>query len=127
MQGYEPHRRCRHGLRLAVLLGASALACEDFGPRVYTARLFQADPGCLEAYAPIGLVQARDIGAQCEPVCLRLGAALYVSTLCAPYPAEVSLEGADTEECAAALAALGASASCDEASAADAGADASAP
>jgi hypothetical protein len=121
MQRHDPHRGCRRGLRLALLLAAGAAACEDFGPRVYTAQLFQAEPGCLDAYAPIGLVQARDLGSECEPVCLRLGDALYVSTVCAPYPAEASIE-ADTEECGAALTALGAGASCEETGGEDAGA-----
>jgi len=124
MQRYELYRRCRQWSERAVLLGVCAAACEDFGPRVYTAQLFQADPGCLEAFAPIGLVQAKDLGAECEPVCLRLGDALYVSTVCAPYPAEASLEAADAEECAAALATLDAGASCEEAGADDAGTDA---
>lgn len=123
MQRYQLYRGCRHWLKLAVVLGACATGCEDFGPRVYTAQLFQADPGCLEAYTPIGLVQAKDLGSECEPVCLRLGDALYVSTVCAPYPAEASIEGADVEECAAALAALD-GASCEESGAEDAGTDA---
>jgi hypothetical protein len=124
MHTYEPYRGCRPWLKLVALLGASAAACEDFGPRVYTAQLYQADPGCLEAYVPIGLVQAKDLGSECEPVCLRLGDALHVSTVCAPYPAEASLETADAEECAAALAALGSGASCEETGAEDAGTDA---
>jgi hypothetical protein len=101
-------------LRLAALLGACAASCDDFGPRVYTAQLFRADPGCLEAFTPIGLVQAQDLGSACDPVCLRLGDALYVSTVCAPYPAEASLEAAGAEDCAAALAALTAEASCED-------------
>jgi hypothetical protein len=105
----------RHGARppgtLTALLGGAvwlfvlAPACDEFGPRVYTAQRHAVDPGCLEAYAPIGLVEARAVSALCEPVCLSLGEGLYVSTLCPPYPAEASVEPEDSEGCTAALAA----------------------
>ena len=94
---------------LAVSLGAAALAlasgCDESGPRVYTAQRYSVDDGCLETYAPIGLVEAEAVSSQCPPVCLGLGEDLYVSTLCPPYPAEASIEPEDSEGCAAALAA----------------------
>jgi hypothetical protein len=105
----------RHGERPprtpAALLGAAAWlfilapGCDEFGPRVYTAQRHAVDSGCLEAYAPIGLVEAEAVSALCEPVCLSLGEDLYVSTLCPPYPAEASVEPEDSEGCTAALAA----------------------
>ncbi|MFZ5892302.1 MAG: hypothetical protein ACOY0T_14685 [Myxococcota bacterium] len=64
-------------------------ACDETGPRVYTARLFHASDmggGCLDAYAPIALVEADELSADCDPICLVQGEALYVSTVCAPYP-----------------------------------------
>jgi hypothetical protein len=89
----------------AVWLFVLAPGCDEFGPRVYTAQRHAVDPGCLEAYAPIGLVEAQAVSALCEPVCLSLGEDLYVSTLCPPYPAEASVEPEDLEGCTAALAA----------------------
>jgi hypothetical protein len=103
-------------LDIAALLGvmaglaALALGCDESGPRVYTAQRHAVEDGCLETYAPIGLVEAEALSALCPPVCLSLGEDLFVSTLCPPYPAEASLEPEDAEACAAALAAP----SCDE-------------
>lgn len=106
------HRRGERPPRtLATLLGGAAWllalgpGCDEFGPRVYTAQRHAVDSGCLEAYAPIGLVEAEAVSALCEPVCLSLGEDLYVSTLCPPYPAEASVEPEDSEGCTAALAA----------------------
>jgi len=104
------------GLRVAVGVGALSVAlgallgCDESGPRVYTAQLYEPDLACLDAYAPIGLVEAEDISSLCEPVCLRTADGLHVSTLCAPYPAEATLEGPESTECVAALAA----GTCDE-------------
>jgi hypothetical protein len=104
----------------AVWLLALAPGCDESGPRVYTAQRHAVEDGCLEAYAPIGLVEAEVSSALCAPVCLSLGEDLYVSTLCPPYPAEASVEPDDSEGCSAALAAP----SCDELVEAD---DAGAP
>lgn len=115
-------KQSRRLLLWVVGLGA-ALGCDESGPRVYTAQAYQADPGCLDAYVPIGLVEARDVSSTCDAVCLRLGEGLYVSSVCAPYPAEVSLEDpADSAECRAALATFDAGAFCEDLAAADASA-----
>lgn len=109
-------RAARSRRTLAAVLGAAAwlgllaAGCDESGPRVYTAQRYAADDGCLETYAPIGLVEAEAVSALCAPVCLSLGEDLYVSTLCPPYPAEASVDPEDAEGCAAALAAP----SCDE-------------
>jgi hypothetical protein len=118
-----PHRDTRHreGRRrrlpvvtlLGVVVGVGVgSACEEYGPRVYTAAPYRAELGCLDPYAPIGLVQARDLGSQCDAICLREGDTLYVSTVCAPYPAEATIEAADAGSCAAAVAALAAEGYC---------------
>jgi len=95
------------GLLAWLVAGAG---CDESGPRIYTAREYRALPGCLEGYAPLSLVEARDVSALCEPVCLRVAESLYVSTVCAPYPLEASLAEPDEAECQAALDAPG----CDE-------------
>ena len=90
------------GLSLAAAL---LCACSDSGPRIYTARLYRR-AGCLEPYAALGLVEASELAALCEPTCLRRDGGLYVSSVCAPYPARSSVEPPTSAECAAALAAF---------------------
>jgi hypothetical protein len=90
------------------VIGASS--CEEFGPRVYTAQRYRPELACLETYAPLGLIEAKDVGALCAPVCLARDDELFVSTVCPPYPVTTSLEEPETERCAAALAAP----SCDD-------------
>jgi hypothetical protein len=99
-----------HGVTLRratwLWLAASLCAgCDESGPRVYTAQPYRALLDCLDPYAPLSLVEARDVSSVCEAVCLRVGVSLYVSTVCAPYPGEAALVGLDDTECAAALAA----------------------
>lgn len=84
-----------------------AVACESEGPRVYTAQPYDAELDCLGDYVPIGLVTADELPGTCAPVCLRQDATLYLSTVCRPYPDTVVEESPDdSDECAAALAAL---------------------
>jgi hypothetical protein len=118
-RGHAAHRLL--GKAAAILGAVTALGCEESGPRVYTAQAYLAEAECLEQYAPIGLVEAEVLASTCDAVCLRLGAQLYVSAVCAPYPAEASLEeGQDSAECAAALEAFESELSCDST---DAGAE----
>ena len=107
--------RARSRRAIPALLGASALlllapGCEGSGPRVYTAQRHSPETGCLETYAPIGLVEAEAVSSQCPLVCLNLGEELYVSSVCPPYPARASVEPDDSEGCAAARSAP----SCDD-------------
>jgi hypothetical protein len=92
-------------LGITAWLGVFAPGCDESGPRVYTAQRHAVEDGCLETYAPIGLVEAEAVSALCSPVCLLFGEDLYVSSLCPPYPAEASIEPDDSEGCTAALAA----------------------
>ena len=103
---FKPRTISRHGIVLA--FGSWLLfACNESGPRVYTAQAFQADPGCLDAYAPLGLVEAEELPANCDPVCLELDGQLYVSVVCPPYPAEAELLAPeDSPDCATALQAV---------------------
>ena len=60
---------------------------------------------CLGPYAPLGLVEAEELPATCAPVCLTRDGTLYVSEVCAPYPAEATFVRSDeSTECAGALA-----------------------
>jgi hypothetical protein len=97
-------RGARLATSLSLCLGQSLLpGCDESGPRVYTARPYRELLGCLDVYTPLSLVEARDLDARCDPVCLRLDASLFVSTVCAPYPAETTLVPPEDETCAAAL------------------------
>jgi hypothetical protein len=80
--------------------------CKESGPRVYTAQAYRTDADCLDHYAPLGLVEAEELPSTCDPVCLRVGEQLYVSTVCEPYPSEAAPEPADSPECEKALASL---------------------
>ncbi|MGD0677697.1 MAG: hypothetical protein ABSC94_19950 [Polyangiaceae bacterium] len=80
-------------------------ACDDEGPRVYTAQAYEPEAGCLDDYVAIGLVTADGLFPSCAPVCLQQSNTLYVSTVCPPYPdTTVSVDPQDSGECAAALA-----------------------
>ena len=90
-------------------------ACDESGPRVYTAKAYDREKRCLSADAPIGLVESDDLKATCEPVCIELQGELYVSTVCPPYPADSALLAAEASpDCAAALTALAAETECAE-------------
>lgn len=101
-----------HPVRVAAVTLAAALACSESGPRIYTAQPYRAEPGCLESYVALGLVQSGDLGARCAPVCLRLDGALYVSPVCSPYPPRATLEASSSDDCAAALQAFSIGADC---------------
>jgi len=120
-------------MRLLLLLarasaGALCLAligsCSESGPRIYTARLYRSGAGCLEPFTALGLVQSRELGAECDPVCLRLDGGLFVSPVCPPYPARASVEAPDGAECVAAREAFSRGAPCDSPPGDAAGADA---
>ncbi len=104
-------RRLFCALSLGGLLGG----CDESGPRVYTAQRYRPDLGCLDAYAPLGLVEAEAQSSRCDPVCLTLGEALYVSTVCPPYPAEAGVEAPESDSCGAALTAVASELACDAA------------
>jgi hypothetical protein len=89
-------------------------ACDETGPRIYTAQAYDPEAACLEPYVPLGLVEADELRADCAATCLRGAQQLYVSTVCSPYPRDVVLETPEeSPECAEALASLEAEASCE--------------
>ena len=104
----QPDQHSRHhglAIAMALMLAGICGGCDESGPRVFTAQHYRADLGCLETYAPLGLVEAGPVGALCAPVCLVQDEELYVSTVCPPYPAEASPAEPESAGCAAALAA----------------------
>lgn len=100
----------------------SLSACNDDLARIYTARPYQADPGCVDSYVPLAVVYAERLRATCVPTCLLQDEQLYVSSLCAPYPerAEILAPGEDAD-CTAALEAFAQDLSCETEPSADDG------
>lgn len=88
-----------------------ASACKDDGTHVYLGRLFVEARGCLGTTSSVDVVTGGDPG-ECPPICLLQhraegGRAIYVATMCAPYPAGVEFDTSGTDPaCPAALAAL---------------------
>jgi hypothetical protein len=107
---------------LVIGLGLGPPACTEFGPRVYTAQPYHAEEPCVAASVAIGLVQADELESTCAPICLLLDETLYVSVVCAPYPARSTrLTPEDSADCALALTLLESHSLCGVAR--DAGAD----
>jgi len=80
------------------------LGCDQEGPRVYTAMPVDIASNCLGPYTPLGLVDANELPANCPAVCLERDHTLYVSTVCAPYPAEATqISPSDSADCKSAL------------------------
>lgn len=111
----------RLALECLAMLALGSAHCEEYGQRVYTARLYRVEAACLEPSVPIGVVQAAELRASCDPQCLSLDGELYVSVVCPPLPVRASTLGPEVPACALALAAHGARSTCDDA---DAGLDA---
>jgi hypothetical protein len=110
------HVRRRGAVRIA--LGgaaiATALACGD-GSHIFEGRLFRPDRSCLASTSSIDVVEGDPPG-DCGPICLAQpladgGRAIYVATMCAPYPFAFDASGADLL-CPPALASLERSDSC---------------
>jgi hypothetical protein len=101
-------------LALVVALSVQALiACSGPDARVYTARKYDAAAACIEGSIPVGVVHVESLPSTCDPVCMLVDDALYVSTVCAPYPARANLVGPEeTADCGLAIALLEADARC---------------
>jgi hypothetical protein len=111
----------RLSLRLSLgltLAGAGALgvavACGE-PSHVFEGRHFRPEGECLERTSSVDVVEGERPG-DCAPVCLAQplagGArAIYVATMCPPYPFSFDAGGADPL-CSAALGALDRSAGC---------------
>jgi hypothetical protein len=88
-----------------------ATACKDDGTHVYLGRLFVEARGCLGTGSSVDVVSGGEPG-DCAPICIvqhraEGGRAVYVATMCAPYPAAVEFDTSGTDPaCAPALAAL---------------------
>lgn len=114
----ERARRRTRGRASALLATAvacacilQASACDDDGSHVYIGRFYLEGRDCLGTTSALDAVEG-DAPGECSPRCfiqLRSEAAraVYVATMCAPYPAAVEFDLSGTDPvCAPALAAL---------------------
>ncbi|MET0412290.1 MAG: hypothetical protein ABW217_13395 [Polyangiaceae bacterium] len=121
-------RRIVGTLQITALAPFVLAACDEFGPRIYSAYPYRTEEQCLEPSVVLAVVHADELPATCAPVCLSFEAALYVSTICAPYPTMAILVAPEEDvACAAAIGALTAEAICDTGGGADAGAGEAGP
>lgn len=96
---------------VVLALGAAFVAVPACGAssHIFVGRLYSEERGCLGPKTSVDVVSGEPPG-ECAPTCLvqRLadgGSAIYVATMCAPYPHGFDVSGADPA-CASALAAL---------------------
>jgi hypothetical protein len=86
-------------------------ACKDDGTHVYVGRLYVEARGCLGTSSSVDVIAGDDPG-NCNPICLvqrrgEGGHAVYVATMCPPYPSGVEFDTSGTDPaCPAALDAL---------------------
>lgn len=111
----RPHGKARVKASAAVA-GALAIACilhiscRDDGTHVYEGRLYLEARDCVATSSSVDVISGDDPGT-CAAVCLLQpraegGRAVYVSTMCPPFPApDFDVTGADPV-CGRALAAL---------------------
>ena len=94
----------------AIMCIMHATACKDDGSHIFVGSLYLEDRHCLGTPSSVDVVTGDPPG-DCNPVCLRQtrsegGHAIYVATMCPPYPGpDFDTSGADPQ-CAPALAAL---------------------
>jgi hypothetical protein len=95
----------------SAVLGAAlvCIAC-DQGSHIYLGELFVEARGCLGGQTSLDTVDGDPPDHDCAPICLAQpeadgGRAIYVATMCAPYPFLFDASGSDYA-CPAALAAL---------------------
>jgi hypothetical protein len=107
------------GATAAMAFGGSVLttgglaSCISTDSYVYTAQKYDPTNDCVNAYAPVEVVNGSGASAKCAPVCLMVGTDVFVSTLCPPLPDIATAVDADAGACLAALAAAASGATCD--------------
>jgi hypothetical protein len=98
----------------AMLVGArfGTLGCNDSGSHIYAGAAYDPTLGCLDPLTSVDVVTGPEPMTPCGPVCIVAppedgGQAVYVSTMCAPYPGYPNVvEPATNPLCVPALAAF---------------------
>lgn len=94
-------------------IGAFA-ACLGAETYVYWAQQYDDANDCLKAYTPVETVTGGGTSSFCEPICLTVDDALFVSTICPPLPPIATQVDPKDPACIAALAAQKRGGTCDE-------------
>jgi hypothetical protein len=97
------------------LIGASFVGmffgCDVDNTHVFVAYRYEVARDCLDPTTSLDVVPSEQAALTCAPACLvrpsppAAAYAIYVSTMCEPYPADLDTSGTDPN-CAAALAAF---------------------
>ena len=112
-------RSVRHATRALAALGLAGAAaicilhaqgCKNDGTHVFEGRLYVEARHCLGTTSSVDVISGDDPG-QCAPICLRQtrsegGHAIYVTTMCPPYPGPDYDTSGQDPLCAPALSAL---------------------
>jgi len=106
-----------------VTAAAALASCISTDSYVYTAQKYDPDNDCVNGYAAVEVVKGSGASADCAPLCLMVGADLYVSTLCPPLPDIASAVDSDAGPCIAAKKAQATGGTCDNPVVDEAGAD----
>jgi hypothetical protein len=97
----------------SVLTTSGLASCISTDSYVYTAQKYDPTNDCVNAYSAVEVVNGSGASAKCPPVCLMVGADVYVSTLCPPLPDIATAVDNDAGPCIAALAAAASGGTCD--------------
>lgn len=86
--------------KLAAFAAVLALAsCDDVNVHILSGQLYQPQADCLEPSSGIDVVNGGSTGDNCDPQCLSIGegdaTAIYVTTMCPPYPLDYAVEAVD--------------------------------
>jgi hypothetical protein len=106
------------GERLAAILALTLAACSsEERSHIYAGRLYEADRACLDSVTSIDVVDGPLPETPCAPLCVvapvtdAAQPAVYISTMCAPFPPAFDTSGTDSR-CARALATYTQNATC---------------
>lgn len=88
-------------MRWAVVLPVMLLvaSCDDVDVHILTGQLYVPQSGCIEPSTGVDVVNGPSTGDNCSPQCLVIdegdGAAVYITTVCPPYPGDYTVEAMD--------------------------------
>jgi hypothetical protein len=106
---------------LALSVGLLVVSCDDVNVHILSGQQYTPAsatlPGCIAASAGVDVVAGQSTGDNCSPECVYLSqgtlTAVYVTTVCPPYPGDYTTEeldaaSSDADPCFGALAAYNA-------------------
>jgi hypothetical protein len=89
---------------VAAALGVvTVIACDDVESYLYSAQKYDPANACVEAYAPVEIVNGSGANATCPGTCFSIGGVVYVTSVCPPLPPSAEELARDSGECLAAV------------------------